>query len=184
MSYVWILLISGFLGWLAGWIAIKMLFHRFAKKKRELAEKLGKLVSRELFSFDEIEQKVTDPANFRKIMPYVDGHIDQFLRVKLVEQMPMIGMLIGEKTIIEMKKVFTGELETLFPVIMKNYMETLKADLNMESIIIEKIAGFSSDGLERVLYPALKKELRFVQITGALLGLAIGLVQVFISCIL
>ncbi len=182
MSYVWILLISGFLGWLAGWIAVKMLFNRFRKKKRELAEKLGKLVSRELFSFQEIEQKVTDPANFRKIMPYIEEHIDEFLRVRLVEQMPMIGMFIGDKTIIEMKKVFTGELETLFPVIMKNYMETLKADLNMETIIMEKIAGPSSVGLERILYPALKKELRFVQILGAILGFAIGLVQIFIFC--
>jgi uncharacterized membrane protein YheB (UPF0754 family) len=188
-------LISAFIGWFTNWIAIKMLFHPrepkkilgitlhgiFPKRQRQFAEKLGKLVSEELLSFSDIEQKVTDPANIEKLMPMVDAHIDNFLRVKLAQQMPMISMFIGDKTITELKTVFTAELKELFPVIMKNYMSGLQSQLDLEKIVVRKVAGFSSDKLEQVLTSIMSKEFRFVEIIGGVLGFLIGLLQVLIT---
>lgn len=197
MSYGLLLIpfIAAFIGWFTNWIAIKMLFHPrkpkkilwftiqgiFPKRQQQFAEKLGKLVSEELLSFDDIEQKITNPENLKKIMPHIEGHIDDFLRVKLARQMPVISMFIGDKTINELKTVFTSELETLFPVIMKNYMGQLQQDLDLEQIVIEKVAGFSSDKLEMVLKAIMAKEFRFVEILGGVLGFIIGVLQIFIS---
>ncbi len=188
-------IISAFIGWFTNWIAIKMLFHPrvptkilgitfhgiFPKRQKQFAEKLGKLVSNELLSFKDIEQKITDPNNIKKIMPHVEGHIDHFLRNKLSEQMPMISMFIGDKTIAQLKSVFIAELEILFPTIMTNYMENLQHELDLEKIITEKVSGFSSDKLEEILNAIMSKEFRFVEIIGAVLGFVIGLVQVLIS---
>lgn len=188
-------LISAFIGWFTNWIAIKMLFHPrepkkilgvtlhgiFPKRQKQFAEKLGKLVSDELLSFGDIEAKITHPENLKKIMPLVEGHIDEFLRVKLAQQMPMISMFIGDKTIAELKTVFTAELELLFPVIMKNYMGSLQQELDLEKIVIEKVAGFSSDKLEEILNSIMSKEFRFVEIIGGVLGFVIGLLQVLIT---
>ena len=188
-------LISAFIGWFTNWIAIKMLFHPrepkkilgitfhgiFPKRQRQFAEKLGKLVSEELLSFGDIEEKITNPANIQKLMPLIEGHIDIFLREKLPKQMPIISMFIGDKTINELKTVFTGELETLFPVIMKNYMNSLQEDLDLEKIVVQKVAGFSSDKMELVLNSIMSKEFRFVEIIGGVLGFVIGLVQVLIT---
>ena len=148
-------LISAFIGWFTNWIAIKMLFHPrepkkilwitfhgiFPKRQKQFAEKLGKLVSEELLSFGDIEEKITDPANIQKLMPVVEEHIDRFLREKLRQQMPMISMFIGEKTINELKTVFTNELETLFPVIMKSYMNSLQQELDLEKIVVANKGG-------------------------------------------
>lgn len=199
MSYVLVLIpiISAFIGWFTNWIAIKMLFHPrepkklfgmtfhgiFPKRQRQFAEKLGKLVSVELLSFRDIEEKITHPANIQRIMPLMEEHIDHFLRVKLAQQMPVISMFIGDKTINELKTVFIGELETLFPNIMKNYMSTLQGDLDLEKIVVEKISGFSSDKLEQVLQSIMSKEFRFVEIIGGILGFLIGLVQVILTLI-
>jgi uncharacterized membrane protein YheB (UPF0754 family) len=197
MSYSWILipLISAFIGWFTNWIAIKMLFHPrepkrilgftiqgiFPKRQRQFAEKLGRLVSAELLSFSDIAQKITHPDNISKLMPHVEEHIDHFLRVKLAEQMPVISMFIGEKTIQELKSVFTRELESLFPVIMEKYMGSLREELDLEKIVVEKVASFSSDKMEQVLNSIMSKEFRFVEIIGGILGLVIGLVQVLIT---
>jgi len=132
-------------------------------------------------SFKDIEQKITNPNNIKKIMPHVEGHIDHFLRNKLSEQMPMISMFIGDKTIAQLKSVFIAELEILFPTIMTNYMENLQHELDLEKIITEKVSGFSSDKLEEILNAIMSKEFRFVEIIGAVLGFVIGLVQVLIS---
>lgn len=197
MSYSLILipLISAFIGWFTNWIAIKMLFHPreprkilgitfqgiFPKRQQQFAEKLGKLVSEELLSFSDIEKKITDPNNIQQLMPLVEEHIDQFLRKKLAEEMPIISMFIGENTIQQLKSVFLKELETLFPLIMQRYMGNLQQQLDLERIVVEKVAGFSTDKLESILVSIMSKEFRFIEILGAVLGFIIGLLQVFIS---
>jgi len=65
-------------------------------------------------------------------MPLVETHVDDFLRIKLPEAMPMISMFVGEKTILQMKTVFINELQLLFPQIMEKYASQLKKDLNPE----------------------------------------------------
>ena len=188
-------IISAFIGWFTNWIAIKMLFHPrepkrvlwftihgiFPKRQKQFAEKLGKLVSEELLSFKDIEEKITHPDNIGKVMPQIEAHIDEFLRVKLPQQMPVISMFIGDKTINELKSVFLSELETLFPIIMKNYMYNIENQLDLEKIVTDKVTGFSSDKLEIILQSIMSKEFRFVEIIGGVLGFIIGLLQIVIT---
>lgn len=195
---IWLVLIpliSAFIGWFTNWIAIKMLFHPrepkkilgmtfhgiFPKRQQQFAEKLGKLVSQELLSFSDIEQKITRPENIKKIMPSIEAHIDNFLRNKLSEVFPVISIFIGDKTINQLKEVFINELETIFPTTLKSYMGTLQQDLDLEKIVVEKVAAFSSDKLEAILYQIMAKEFRFVEIIGAVLGFVIGLLQVALT---
>jgi uncharacterized membrane protein YheB (UPF0754 family) len=195
ITLILIPIISAFIGWFTNWIAIKMLFHPklptkilgitfhgiFPKRQKQFAEKLGKLVSQELLSFSDIEKKISNPENIEKLMPFVETHIDHFLRVKLAEEMPMISMFIGDKTINQMKGVFIKELQTLFPSIMENYMGQLEKDLDLEKIVIDKVSGFSSDKLEEILQAIMSKEFRFVEIIGGVLGFIIGLLQVLLT---
>lgn len=153
----------------------------FPKRQEQFAQKLGKLVSEELLSFDEIEKKITNPENLKSILPQLESHIDHFLRVKLSNAMPMISMFIGDKTIEKLKSVFLEELEELFPKIMKQYTGSLKSQLDLEQIVTEKVKGFSSDKLEEILYQVMAKEFRFVEIIGGVLGFLIGLLQIFIT---
>lgn len=187
--------ISAFIGWFTNWIAIKMLFHPrqpktfagvtfqgiFPKRQRQFAEKLGRLVSTELLSFSDIESKITSPDNLKKVMPLVEGHVDHFLNTKLKEEMPMIGMLVGEKTLAMMKEVFMREMEELFPIVMHNYINHLETDLDLEKIVIERVSTFSSDKLEAILNQIMQREFRFVEIIGGVLGFAIGIFQVIIT---
>ena len=188
-------IISGFIGWVTNWVAIKMLFHPknpvkflgltfhgiFPKRQQQFAEKLGKLVSDELLSFSEIEQKIINPANLKKMMPVVEAHVDDFLRNKLSDVFPVISMFIGDKTINQFKGFFMTELEALFPILMQRYMKNLQEELDLEKIVVEKVAGFSSDKLEEILMGIMSKEFRFVEILGGVLGFLIGLVQVGIT---
>jgi uncharacterized membrane protein YheB (UPF0754 family) len=194
----WLILIpfiSAFIGWFTNWIAIKMLFHPrvpkkilgftfhgiFPKRQKQFAEHLGRLVSKELLSFKDIEDKITHPDNLKKVMPLVDEHIDGFLKTKLSAAIPMLSMFIGDKTIAQIKDVFMVELEELFPQLMKNYMGTLQQELDLEKIVIAKVSNFSSDKLEQVLNDIMAKEFRFIEIIGGVLGFIIGLLQVLIT---
>jgi uncharacterized membrane protein YheB (UPF0754 family) len=190
--------ISGFIHWLTIWMALKLLFHPrqprkflfftlhgiFPKRQKQIAESLGKIVGQELLSFSDIEETITHPENVQKILPSAEKHIDHFLRVRLKESMPMISIFIGDKTINQLKTVFMQELAELFPVIMKSYINNLKHDLDLERIVVEKVAAFSSEKLEMMLNQILTKEFRFVEIIGAALGFFIGLLQIFLSLLM
>lgn len=197
MNYwlVLIPLISAFIGWFTNWIAIKMLFHPreprkilgitfhgiFPKRQRQFAEKLGKLVSSELLSFSEIENKITDPANIAKMMPLIEEKIDTFLKEKLSSVFPMLSMFIGQNTINQLKTVFMKELEVIFPELIGSYMKNLESQLDLEKIVTEKVYGFSSDKMESILNQIMSKEFRFVELIGGVLGLIIGIFQVLIT---
>lgn len=186
------IVLSTFTGWVTTWIAIKMLFHPrkpinvfgftlqgiFPKNQRMIAEKLGQVVGKELLSFDEIEQKVTNPENLQKLKPEIEAHVDSFLNNKIKEVFPMLSMFIGDKTINQLKSAFLLELENLFPVLMKGYMAKLQHDLDLEKIVTEKVAGFSSEKLEDILHQITKKEFQFLEVIGGFFGFLIGFIQV------
>ncbi|MFZ9301582.1 MAG: DUF445 domain-containing protein [Chitinophagaceae bacterium] len=198
LSYILIPLISAFIGYFTNWIAIKMLFHPklpirvlgftvqgiFPKRQKQFAEKLGSLISNEFLSFQDIEQKIANPSNLKKVLPEVEKHVDQFLHHKLSELFPMISMFIGEKTISSLKFALMAELESIFPVIMSKYVGELKQDLDLEQIVIEKVSAFSSDQLEDMLYKIMSKEFRMVEILGGVLGFIIGIIQVIIAALM
>ncbi len=193
MHYGWFLVpvVSAFTGWFVTWLFVKLLFQPgepkkilgftiqgiFPKRQRHIAEKLGKLVSAELFSFPD---RGADPANFQKLMPLMEEHIDAFLRVKLPEKMPMIGMFIGDKTINELKAIFIEELETLFPVVMERYMDGLQDGTELERMVTEKLSRFSSGKLEQALKAVMGKELRQMGLIAAGIGFLIGILEVLI----
>jgi uncharacterized membrane protein YheB (UPF0754 family) len=198
MNYLLLALIpviSGFIGWVTNWVAIKMLFHPrkpvsilgltiqgiFPKRQTQFAAKLGKLVSTELLSFEEIQSAITNPENLKGLMPKLETAVDHFLRNKLSEVMPMISMFIGDKTIDKIKSVLTDEIQQLFPEMIEQYVASMKNNLDLEKIVTEKVTNFSSDKLESILYQVMSKEFKFIEILGGVLGFLIGLIQIAIT---
>ena len=187
-------IISAVAGWLFQSLALAMLFrpkqpinilgYKFQgfipKRKSIFAEKMGEAAV-DFVSFEGIEKKISSPANLKKILPAIEEHIDHFLRVKLKESMPMIGMLIGDRTINQLKQIFIVELEELFPIIMQQYANTLQEDLNIKDIIIQKIKNVSDDTIESLIYQNMSGELRSLKLYGAFFGFIIGLLQLGIE---
>ena len=48
-------------------------------------------------------------------------------------------------------------------------------------MVREKVSSFSSDKLEEILFAIMKREFRFVELVGAVLGFLIGSVQLAIT---
>ena len=196
MNY-WLILIpllSAFTGWITIKLALKTLFRPLEPKKfmgftfqgilpkqrQEIAARLGQIAAKEFSSFTWLEQKISDPVNIEKIKPLLETHIDDFLRNKLKEQMPMIGMFIGDKTINTLKVLFMQEIETLFPQVMQHYAVNLKNDLNIEQMVVSKISDVSPEKIESLFYKNLAKEFRIANGLGAVVGFLIGIIQLVI----
>jgi len=197
----WLFLVpflAALIGWMINSLIIRLLFHPvkpvkifgftfsgiISGKRESIAKGLGKYVSEELFSFQVIEEKMTNPANIEKIMPLVEEQIDHFLKIKLGEQMPMISMFIGDKTIQQLKNIFMEELSTLFPNLINQYAKNLQSDLQLEQIITQKIMAIDLLQAEKQIHQQFKKELRLFKLAGAFTGFIISILQLLITLLL
>ena len=187
--------IAAFTGWFTTWIAIYMLFHPrnpkrffvitiqgvFPKRQRQVAEKLGSVVAKELIHFDEIAARLNDPAQLKELTPTIEKHLDNFLHVKLKEKLPVISMFVGGSTLEKIKEGMLEEISLLLPEIINQYTDSLSKKIDIEQMVTEKVANFSSGKLEQILEAVMKKEFRFLEIIGGALGFAIGLIQMGLS---
>ena len=187
--------IAAFTGWFTTWIAFFMLFHPkkpfnflgltvqgiFPKRQKIFASKLGAVVANELLHFDEIAVQIKDPAHLTAVMPNIEKHIDVFLHEKLKEKLPVISMFVGEGTLVKIKEGLMEEIEALLPEVIGQFADNLGAVIDVEKLVTEKVNNFSSDKLEEILAAVMKKEFRFVELVGGVLGFLIGLIQLAIS---
>jgi hypothetical protein len=109
-------------------------------------------------------------------MPVVEGHVDDFLRNKLKNKMPAIGMLICDKTINSLKEIFLREIEELFQLVVKKFADNLKSEVNIEPEVAKKINSISPEEMEKMFAPALL----YFNLEGAISGFVIGLINVVV----
>ncbi len=172
----WILslpILSALFAWIAVTLAGRFLVYKIIPARQAmLASTIGNAVANH-FSLAPIEQKINDPANVKKIMPVVETHIDDFLRNKLKQKMPMIGMLIGDKTINSLKEVFLKEIEEMFPQVLSKFAGNLQTDLDISSMISSKIRAIPVTQVAKALAPLIK----YFTVVAIGIGFLIGLIN-------
>ena len=186
-------LIAAVTGWLTNWIAVKMLFHPvkpinlglftiqgiFPKRQKAMAEKLGKIVATELFSIDDIIFKMKSVDN-AEVLKFVESKLDDFINLKLSTSMPMLAMFLNDDLKSKIKMALLNEIGDVIPGIIDTYANKLKDEVNIEAIVYEKVINFSSDKMEEVLYSIMKKEFKFIEVLGGVLGFFIGMIQLLL----
>ncbi len=187
-------IIAAIIGWVTNFLAIKMLFHPrkkidlfffsiqgiFPKRQEVLAERLGKMVSKELFSFDDIKDRFTSTSTAQEINKVLDEKLEDFIEVKLKSAMPMLAMFLNKDARAKIKYTLHQEFQNILPDILNKYSEKLERDIDIEKIVSKKVSAFSSDKLEQILFSIMKKEFKFIEILGGILGFLIGIIQLLI----
>ncbi len=184
--------IAALTGWITNYIAIKMLFHPrkkvkvlfmeiqgiFPKRQNKLAEKLGKIVSEELFSMEDVKKGMKDEKTLAEVTAVIDAKLDNFLDNKLIDAMPMLAMFMND----DLKQMIKGTLEKEFsdmlPEMIDRFAGKLEQEVDVEKVVYEKVVNFSTDKLEQILYSIMSKEFRFIEVLGGVLGFMIGLIQI------
>lgn len=181
----------GLAGWAASLVAMHSLLYPrkpyrlpgitfqgiIPKNKEIIIQELAQIAGKELLSGG-LEQKILDPQNFEQLKPTIEKNIDHFLREKLTDVFPLLSQFIGDKTINKLKAAFLTELETIFPTLLKNYIDQLKKGFDPAAMISQKLNDISSGSTSSVLLSGiLKKEAGLLQVKAALTGICIGLLQ-------
>ena len=196
--FVWLLpFIAALIGWLTNFLAVKMLFHPretknvaglkfqgvFPKRQKQLAHKLGSLVAEELISSDEITHRIRMGATSEEAMDALEKKIEKTIREKLVKAFPMLSMFLSDEMVEKVTKLFRIELKDFLKDSVDEMSSKIENELNVKELVSQKVEAFSSQKVESLMVNLMKKEFKFIELVGALLGFAIGCAQLVLISI-
>ncbi len=181
---------------MTNFLAVKMLFHPrkeinalgliriqgvFPKRQAALAEKLGEIVSEQLFSISDVTSKLREVAGSDEIANIAAKRIEKTISEKLLKAFPMLSMFLNDEMITKVSGLFLSELKGLLTEASDEIAKKLESEIDVKATVREKVESFSSDKLEEMLFSIMKKEFRFIEIVGGVLGFLIGLLQLLIT---
>ncbi len=198
LNIILIPVISALIGWFTNWIAIVMLFRPkekirilffdiqgvFPKNQQRVAERIGNMVSSELFSSKDIRLHLEHPDNLDTIRNAVEIKIDEYLNVTFPKNFPLTSMFVGKNRKDKIKNDLINEVEKVAPEVIEQYVQNIERELNIEEIVRKKVAALPPEKLEELLKNILQKEFRFIELIGGVIGLIIGIVQVVLVYLL
>ena len=184
--------IAALIGWITNYLAVKMLFHPkapvnilgltvqgvFPKRQSQLASKLGDLVSQELFSLEEVTDRIKEASTSQETMDLIGKRIERTIREKLVKSFPMLSMFLSDDMVEKVTKLFKDEIRDFIRESADGVAKKVEEDLDVKEMVRQKVEAFSSDKLEDLLTSLMKKEFRFIEVIGAVIGFLIGCIQV------
>ena len=192
------ILISGAIGWITNWVAIKMLFrpHKeinlglfkiqglIPKRKSEIGSGIANIIQNELISVKDVIANIDREEFSKRLNSLIDEVLDKNLKKKVKEKFPLLQMFFTDKVAKDVgntiKDIVMENQEKIFEI-FSNYAEE---NIDFEVIISDKISNFSLDKLEEIISLLAKKELKHIEIIGAVLGILIGAVQYLITIIM
>ena len=191
-------LISGAIGWITNWVAIKMLFrpHKeinfglfkiqglIPKRKAEIGTGIASIIQNELISVKDVISNIDREEFSKRLNNLIDDVLDKNLKKKVKEKFPLLQMFFTDKVAKDIgntiKEIVMENQEKIFEI-FSNYAEE---NIDFEVIISDKISNFSLDKLEEIITLLANKELKHIEVIGAILGMLIGAVQYLITFII
>ncbi len=178
-------IIAALIGWMTNWIAVKMLFHPrkpilgiqgiFPKRQTALAEKLADVVATELLTSNDLVNTIKKALSSKP--EKLQSAINKIVTTVLPEKFPLLAMVLTPEVAETISKVFTDS----FSEIAGELFSGLNiGDQHIRQTVKDKVVNFSSDKLEKILFSIMKKEFKFIELVGAVLGFFIGLAQVLL----
>ena len=189
--------ISATIGWITNWVAIKMLFrpHKeinfglfkiqglIPKRRAEIGSGIANIIQNELISVKDVISNIDREEFSKRLDSSIDKVLEKNLKAKVKEKFPVLQMFFTDRMAKDVgntiKDIIMENQEKIFEI-FSNYAEE---NIDFEVIISDKISNFSLDKLEEIITFLAKKELKHIEVIGAILGMLIGAVQYLITLI-
>lgn len=192
----WVLppVVGLFIGWLTNYLAIRLLFRPrnpidfkiftlhgiFPKNKSKLADRLGNVVQRDLISYEDIRDKLEDSNSLHAMAEQVSVHVEGMIRDRL-HKTKFQKAVVPEGLINRIHEMVTSDIEKTLPKLIDNYVDKLEEKVDIYGMVQKKVNNFSDEKLEDLILAITKKEFKFIELIGAVLGFFIGCLQVLLN---
>lgn len=182
-------IIGSGIGYVTNVIAIKLLFRPvepfdmiffkiqgvIPKRKNEISRSIGDTVENELLSVEEILESFVTESRIEDLLKKIKTEIEITVEKKLSDYPLLLGF---KRPIIKyISSIMEQEGTDYVHELIKDIGNKAEKDIDTSKIVEEKINSFDLSKVEEIVFDIAKKELRHIEILGAVLGFIIGIVQ-------
>lgn len=185
-----IILGSSAIGWFTNFIAIRFLFKPrrpirfvgitiqgvFPKRKKEVSLKLAEMILEIVSLNDILNSSVKNWLEKKETDKVIKEKINIFLNEKLIAIFPMAKMFLSDELLGSISENLVKEIKIVIPELLENLKDSSN-NLDLKKQLSEKINLFSDKKFEQILLNVLKKEFRFIEYLGLIMGALIGVGQ-------
>ncbi|OPJ55766.1 DUF445 domain-containing protein [Alkalithermobacter paradoxus] len=182
--------IGALIGWTTNIIAIKLIFRPLnpikipilnieivgliPKRRKEVANSIGKVVEKELLSIEEIMNKMVQNEDKKNLVKIIKTKISKIVDEKMPPFIPSaFKVMIAEY----MDKVIEEEAEKLITNLSEDLINKASSRIKIGEMVEDKINQFDLEKLESIILDIASKELKHIEVLGAVLGFVIGIIQ-------
>ncbi|MDI2029188.1 DUF445 domain-containing protein [Saccharopolyspora sp. TS4A08] len=182
-----------FTGWFTDWLALKMIFRPqqpttylglfewqglFLKRRKEVSEAYGELIAKEIVTPRNVIEAVLRGPLSDKVLALVTRKVDEELNRRTSIAKPLVVFAVGGRRYQDLKGRIAEMVMGKLPETM-SYIEDYAADaMDIRNTLVSKMQELDAEEFEELLRPAFREEEWMLIATGALLGFAVGEVQV------
>ncbi|AVQ20218.1 hypothetical protein A2U10_08760 [Fusobacterium necrophorum subsp. funduliforme] len=191
LRWLMMVLIGAWIGWITNWLAIKMLFHPYEekrflcfriqgvipKRKKDIGSGIARVVEQELLSLRELLEQMDTELIFRNIEKRMDEYLEENLEKEIQKAFPFAAMFLGKDSLEKIKALVKQGVLSRKEEICSAFTSHLEENIDIQKMISDKIASFSFQKVEEIIFSLAKKELKHIEWVGAVLGAVIGGLQ-------
>ncbi|MEG6617048.1 DUF445 family protein [Peptococcaceae bacterium 1198_IL3148] len=186
-------LVGMFIGWVTNMLAVKLIFKPYLpikipltpykiqglvpKRRAELANKIGQVVERELLSAEDIMKQMRSPEMVDRLVQSVHKAVKNLIEEKVPLWLP--PSLKNTLTQIVLEAVNSSVPHLVERSIDKMGEEFIQK-IKIADLVEDKLNHYPIEDIERIIVSVAAKELKHIEVLGAVLGFIVGLLQYLI----
>jgi len=151
------------------------------KRRAEIGIGIANVVQNELISIKDVIANIDRKEFSKRLNDLIDDVLEKNLKAKVKEKFPVMQMFFSDKMAKDVSDTIKGIVMENQEKIFEIFSKYAEENIDFSTIITDKISNFSLEKLEEIINGLAKKELKHIEVIGAVLGAFIGLVQYFIT---
>jgi uncharacterized membrane protein YheB (UPF0754 family) len=138
-------LMGAFTGWVTTWIAIKMIFRPrrpinilglkivgfVPRRQRELAERLGETIERDLLSHRDVQQVLQSPEIEQEIGVAIENQVESLFE-RCIEKIPMASIIVRGELASQLKRLISEQMRASVPEVLDSLIEKIEHRLDFK----------------------------------------------------
>nr|WP_042198295.1 hypothetical protein [Kibdelosporangium sp. MJ126-NF4] len=178
------------IGWFTDWLAIKLVFFPrerrfgfqgvFQKRRDEVAEQYGELVAREVVTVPNILRSVLNGPRADRLEALVERVVHETIENQAALARPLVATAIGKRRLAAMKREASIQAIERLPDTLRQAEDYLTETLDVGNTIATKMRDLTRTEYEELLRPAFRRDEWKLIAVGALIGFAVGELQVLL----
>jgi len=189
----WLLPATGaFIGWLTNKLALTLLFRPrepvvigpwhlqgiIPARRARLAAAIARAVQRDLLSEAQVAQLIAEIDLRGEVERAVERAIDQRIDARRIEGVPLVGR-VSRRFYQELKRRVMAAVANRARDYQQQVAHRIATRVDIEALVRTRVEEMETTQVEALLLDLLRHEFRYLEWMGAVLGGAIGALQLF-----